>query len=87
DWHEPMLKELAEIGMELAGVLLRREAAKAACAVAGPDPQLTFARLSRAVRQIVALNAHLRQQRQAAREGWCGAGGRAADGADGSGET
>ena len=29
DWHEPTLKELAEIGMELARVLLRREAAKA----------------------------------------------------------
>ncbi|HEY2660115.1 MAG TPA: hypothetical protein VGI79_10360 [Caulobacteraceae bacterium] len=57
-----MLKEPAEIGMELARVLLRRAAAKAACAVAGPDPQLAFARVSRAVRQIVALNAHPRRQ-------------------------
>ena len=47
-----MLKELAEIGMELARGLVQR--------VAGPDVQLAFARVSRAVRQIVALNAHLR---------------------------
>ena len=65
DWHEPMLKELAEIGMELARVLLRREAAKADDEEAGPNPQLAFARVSRAVRQTVALNTPLRQQRQA----------------------
>ncbi len=57
DWHEPMLRELAEIGMDLARGLLRPEAA-------GGDPQLAFARVSRAVRQTVALNAHLRRRRQ-----------------------
>ncbi|HEY2661279.1 MAG TPA: hypothetical protein VGI79_16280 [Caulobacteraceae bacterium] len=59
-----MLKELAEIGMELARVLLRREAAKAADHEAGRDPQQASARVSRAVRQTVALNAQLRQQRR-----------------------
>ena len=65
DWHEPMLKALAEIGLELARGLLRREAAKAVDDETGRDPQLAFARVSRAVRQSVALSAHLRQQRQA----------------------
>ena len=66
DWHEPMLKELAEIGMALARALLRRELAKAAHDDgAGPDPQVAFERVARAVRRTVALNAHLRQQKQA----------------------
>ena len=44
---------------------MRREAAKAVDDETGRDPQLAFARVSRAVRQSVALSAHLRQQRQA----------------------
>ena len=60
-----MLKELAEIGMELARVLLRREAAKAVDDDTGRDPQVAFARVSRSVRLTAALCVHLRQQRQA----------------------
>jgi hypothetical protein len=72
NWHEPLLKALAEIGMELARGIARREAAKAVDDESGRDPQLAFARVSRAVRQTVALSAHLRQQRQAGGAGVSG---------------
>ncbi|HWK45846.1 MAG TPA: hypothetical protein VNT30_14085, partial [Stellaceae bacterium] len=65
--HLRMLQRLAEIGMELAEAVGRQalEQAKAASEPAGtpqkagPDLGLVFTRLSRAVRQTVALEARI----------------------------
>jgi len=59
-----VLEELTDIGMEIARALRDRVADQAG--EAAPDPGLAFSRIARAVRQTVALEARLDQERQAA---------------------
>jgi len=59
-----VLQELAEIGMDLARAL-RQRAAEQAAPEAGGDVALAFSRIARAVRQTVALEARLDEDRQA----------------------
>src|SRR5579872_3368109 len=59
-----VLEELVDIGMEIARALRDRMAEPAAESAA--DPGLAFSRISRAVRQTVALEVKLDQERQAA---------------------
>jgi hypothetical protein len=63
-----MLEELAEIGMDIARALRRRALDEAAANAAQPDDQalgLAFSRVARAVRQTLALEDRLDQDRQA----------------------
>jgi hypothetical protein len=59
-----ILQELAEIGMDLARAVQRRALAAEDPAVVA-NPALSFSRIARAVRQTVALEAKLDQDRQA----------------------
>jgi hypothetical protein len=61
-----ILQELAEIGMELARALRTQALAAKADPAAAVDLGLSFSRIARAVRQTVALEARLEQDRQAA---------------------
>ncbi len=67
--HQRMLQELAEIGMELARVVLsaaREQAAagdEAGLKTDVGDPALVFSRISRAVRQTLALEAKVVEDR------------------------
>jgi hypothetical protein len=61
--HLRVLQELAEIGMDLAR-LVRQRAMQADPATDRSDPGLSFARIARAVRQTVALEARLDEDAQ-----------------------
>lgn len=61
-----ILQELAEIGMDLARAVRTRALAADADPSAAVDLGLSFSRIARAVRQTVALEARLEQDRQAA---------------------
>jgi hypothetical protein len=61
-----ILQELAEIGMDLARAVRTRALAARADPAAAVDLGLSFSRIARAVRQTVALEARLDQDRQAA---------------------
>ena len=61
-----ILQELAEIGMDLARAVRTRALAADADLSAAVDLGLSFSRIARAVRQTVALEARLEQDRQAA---------------------
>jgi hypothetical protein len=61
-----IVQELAEIGMDLARALRTRALAAKADPAAAVDLGLSFSRVARAVRQTVALEARLDQDRQAA---------------------
>jgi hypothetical protein len=61
-----ILQELAEIGMDLARAVRTRALAAEADPAAAVDLGLSFSRIARAVRQTVALEARLEQDRQAA---------------------
>jgi hypothetical protein len=60
--HLRVLQELAELGMSLA-----RDVAARAAETADPDLVLAFSRIARAVRQTVALEAKLADDRETAR--------------------
>ena len=60
-----MLQELAELGMDLARTVRARAVEQGPSLEAGPDLGLMFSRIARAVRQTLALEAKLYQDRQA----------------------
>ena len=62
-----VLAELAEIGMEITRALRERVAEQAGDDESKGDPGLAFSRIARAVRQTLALDAKLDQERQVAR--------------------
>lgn len=76
--HLSMLAELGALGMDLARALHRRAMRETEEAPAGPpsdapadppaDPALPFARVARAVRQIIALESRLAEAREAQQE-------------------
>ncbi|MDB5464527.1 MAG: hypothetical protein JWP23_2916 [Phenylobacterium sp.] len=62
--HLRMLQELAEIGMDLARSVQRQAHGQAATDHGAADLGLVFSRIARAVRQTVALEAKLAEDRQ-----------------------
>ena len=62
--HARVLRELTEIGMDLAREV-RRQALEAGTDIPAADLALEFSRIARAVRQTVALEAKLAEDRQA----------------------
>ena len=62
--HARVLRELSEIGMDLAREV-RRQALEAGTDIPAADLALEFSRIARAVRQTVALEAKLAEDRQA----------------------
>jgi hypothetical protein len=64
--HLAMLAELGEIGMDLAREVRRQALDQTGEAPSAADLALTFSRIARAVRQTVALEAKLAEERQKA---------------------
>jgi hypothetical protein len=62
--HLRILEDLAEIGMDLARTVQRQAHEQAAAGSGAADLGLVFSRIARAVRQTVALEARLAEDRQ-----------------------
>ena len=64
-WHAPMLRELAELNLEMARVLLARARDGEGSGEGRVDPGLALARVTRSARLTMALNSRMADERAA----------------------
>jgi hypothetical protein len=64
-WHAPMLRELAELSLEMARVLLARARDGEGSGEGRGDPGLALARVTRSARLTMALNSRMADERAA----------------------